>query len=321
MPAPRRTYHHFLPKHLLRQFENADGRVRFRRRSAEWREGDSGPKRLAREMYLYSPGVDDLWGRPADDDSVEVWLDQHVDTPAAKAIRRLADDSPLLELDDDDRHALAQFIAALDMRTPVVRDLLAPHYGVAANFGASDRRSLRKSMKQSGHHMSLGEVSRASARSRVRISQQGKAGWLNYLQEQLPMARLNVKDRRWTMLSAPMGTEFVTNDVGMIKSTSSFDRPTHWEAGTMGGRFHWLMPICPERAIAVTDRNLSAPGELTVSNMEAITRQFVLDAREFIYSRSALSPSMFAGIPPAPSIATESEKMVADYLSQLRRGK
>lgn len=318
---PKRTNHHFLPKHLLKQFRNAADRVYFLRRSADWRESDSGPKRLASEEHLYSPGVDDLWGRSADDDAVEIWLDQQVDTPAADVIRRVAAGVPLHELNENERHALAQFIAALDMRTPVVRDLLSPHYGVAANLGASDRRSLRKSMKRSGHYMSLGEVSRASAPSRVKIAQQGKAGWLDYLQKQLPRARLNVKDRRWTLLSAPPGTEFVTSDIGMVKSMRGFETPTSWDAGTLGGRFQWLVPISPERAIAITDKNQPEPGELTVVGMEAILRQFFLDAREFVYSRSSVATSMFAGIPRAPTVASETEKMVAEYMRQIRRTK
>ena len=98
------------------------------------------------------------------------------------------------------------------------------------------------------------------------------------------MARLHVNGRRWTLLSAPPGTEFVTSDIGMVKSTRGFETPADWDAGTLGGRFQWLMPISPERAIAITDKNLPEPGELTVVGMEAILRQLLLDARVRVLS-------------------------------------
>lgn len=123
--STKRGRHHFLPRYVLAHFADADGRVRFCRRSAGWRESSSGPRRLGREEGLYSPGVQDLWGREPSDDSLELWLDRSVDTPAADPIKRVVSGAAIADLNGNERHALAQFIAVLDMRTPAARDLLA----------------------------------------------------------------------------------------------------------------------------------------------------------------------------------------------------
>jgi hypothetical protein len=251
---------------------------------------------------MYSPGVVDLWQREADDDSVEVWLDQQVDTPAAPPIRALVGGASLADLSPDELSALAKFIAAQDMRTPIVRDLLVPELSRGAAEAGGDARAAQRALGRRGRVFSLAHIERVSQELQPYLRAQGKAGWLKYIEDQLPSATRNVTARTMTVLDAPEGHEFITSDVGIVKAVGGFASPAVWEGGTIGGRFSWLMPLCPARGLAVTDAALPPPPPLTESGLAGVNRQLLLDAREFVYARGPISADLLAGLPAAASV-------------------
>ncbi len=266
---------------------------------------------------MYSPGVADLWQRAADDDSVEVWLDQRVDTPAARPIRALVGGAPLSSLVSDDVIALAQFVAAQDMRTPIVRDLLVPELSRGAAQAGGDARGAQRALSRRGKFFSLARIESVSAKLQPYLRAQGKAGWLKYIEDQLPVATRNVQARTMTVLDAPTGLEFITSDVGIVKAIASLAAPAPWEGGTIGGRFNWLVPLSPHRALAVTDKAFPAPPALTESDLAAVNRQLILDAREFVYARGPIAADLLAGVPSEASVPILSIRGAADVRRQV----
>jgi hypothetical protein len=199
-------------------------------------------------------------------------------------------------------HALAQFVAAQDMRTPIVRDLLVPELSRGAAEAGGDARAAQRALRRRGREFSLGHIERESRKLQPYLRAQGKAGWLKYIEDQLPAARLNVKARKMTVLDAPDGLEFITSDVGIVKAIGNFAVPAPWEGGTIGGRFHWLVPLSPARALAVTDQALPPPSPLTASVLAGLNHKLILDAREFVYARGPISPDLLAQLPAEASV-------------------
>lgn len=156
-----------------------------------------------------------------------------------------------------------------------------------------------------------------SKRLRPKLAAQGKAGWLTFMQDQIHMARLNVKDRCWTALDAPAGHEFMTSDIGIVKALATLETSNSWELGTFRGlRLQWLIPLSPLRAISVTDKAIAPPQPLSASAMRAVNRQLVLDAREFVYARAAVDFTVLGPLPIEPTIPSGSK----DGIAEIRRG-
>jgi len=313
----RSRNHHFLAKFLLERFRPNGSKMLYYRRSTGWREGDSGPKRLGCETHLYSPGVIDLGGRAPTDDGAEQWLAKSIDTPAAGPIRRLSDGADVNSLSIAERRAIANFVGILDMRSPLVRDLVSPAMGAGVS-AATDRRTTRKQLLTTrGIRVTLGEVSRI--RRMMNIDCQGKPGWLHYMQSEYPNASRNVLARNWSLVHAAGGSEFVTSDLGMVKSIAGFQQPVSWEMGDIAGRVEWLVPLSPKAALLVTPRAVASALSTDPASMAAINRQFAADAREFIYARSSVAPSVFDALPKQPSDPRETRAMLVRMAVEARR--
>lgn len=291
-----RKKHHFLPVFLLRNFARADGLVFVYDREKDWQVRRDIPENLAREKYLYAPEVSDEDGRDPKDDFFETWLADEIDAPAAPAIRRLVAGAGVSDLTSAEAHAVADFIALLDMRIPAVRDRLVPQFNAAALTGISDNKQTIKALKESGHRVSLGKIKKTVRRQREEIARElAKPGWLDFMKNTRRLARLNIKDRRWLMLEAPGGLEFCTSDLCSVKAVATLLEPVAWEPGTSMWRSHWLIPLSPLRALAITPKEW--PGELSASAdlVVAVNRQFIRDAQRYIYARSKLDIAMVLG--------------------------
>jgi hypothetical protein len=305
MPSdPRRNRHHFLARHLLAHFAAPDGLLHVYDRRLGWTERRDLPKNLAVERFLYAPESDYGVSGDPKDDAVERWLADEIDGPAAEPIKALAGGAALTDLSDNDHHAIADFLALLDLRTPAIRDLLVPLFAKAAEDETSDVKRTQKQLRRRGVHVTQGEIRRVNRRKRSEItSGVAKPGWLHYLQDTRQIARINVKARRWSIVQTVPGVEFITSDLGIAKSLLGPFEPASWEPGTLLGRAHWIVPISPERAIAITPAPFP---EDPVSSRELVrrtNRQLISDARRYVYSRSPIDRTDFDS---APEIAGKS---------------
>ena len=134
---PRRNKHHFLARHLLGHFTAPDGLVHVYDRRQGWSHRRDIPERLAVENHLYAPQTRMTGSRDPKDDTVERWLADEIDGPAAAPLADIVDGAPLTALSAEARHAIADFVALLDLRTPAVRDLLTPAFNTAVTYEAN----------------------------------------------------------------------------------------------------------------------------------------------------------------------------------------
>jgi hypothetical protein len=293
----RRKKHHFLPAFLLRNFAGPDGRVQVYDREKNWQSRADIAENLAREKYLYAPGASDEYGRDPKDDAFEVWLADEIDGPAAPAISRLVAGLDVADLTGDETHAVADFVALLDMRIPSIRDRLVPQFDAAARAAISDHKQTKKALRRRGQEMSLGEIKKTARRHRDELaSGLAKPAWLDFMKNTRRLARLNIKHRRWSMVDGPVGFEFCTSDLCSVKAIATLLEPVAWEPGTSTWRSHWLIPLSPQRALAITPPEW--PGELPASTalVQAINRQFICDAQRYIYTRSAIDIANLVGL-------------------------
>lgn len=282
---PRRKRHHFIPRFLLQNFTDGARRIYVHARDDEWTPRQTTVDRAGLERYLYAPGPGIESDRDPTDDTVEKWLDKEIDTPAAPVIERLTSGAPIADLSPDECHALANFVAVLDMRTPAVRDLLVPEFHAAAVGAISDTALTRRELRKQGIHATKREIrQREAGYGKPAAAGMAKPAWLSYIQESRGLARMNVKARRWLMIDAPNGTEFITSDLGIAKSRLGPLSPDPWAMGTALGLAHWVVPLSSRRALTVTPAGypelLSPSRELVV----ATNRRLCRDARRFVFS-------------------------------------
>lgn len=305
----RRNRHHFLARHLLQHFAAADGLLCVYDRKQAWAARRDLPERLAMEKYLYAP---EMAGEPGDDlkdDSVERWLADEIDGPAFSPINALAGGAALQDLSDDALHAIADFIALLDLRTPSIRDLLLPVFEQGVAQRIRDDKQTERELRQQGVRVTRSNIRKAMRGKGAKMAAAlAKPGWLHYLKDTRQIARINVKARRWSIVQASGSCEFITSDLGMAKSLLGPLQPVSWEPGTIIGRAHWIVPISPQRAIAITPKNAPDP-VASEALVEATNQQLILDARRYVYSCTSIDAALLANA-PAPEGASGTPPVV-----------
>ena len=286
----RRVRNHFLPVFLLKNFAGEDGRLFAYDREKDWNPRPDLPKNLAYENNLYAPGTSDDSGRHPKDDAVERWLADQIDSPASTPITRLVGGASLSDLSDDENHAIADFLALLDMRIPAIRDRLVPAFAKGAADAIMDHKRTRKALLKQGLRTSLSEVRRIAARQRGElVASLAKPAWLKWMSDTRHLARLNVKARRWALVHAPPTVEFCTSDRCSVKALVTMSEPAPWEPGTLLGRAHWLVPLSPALALAVMPKDCPYDPEGSAGLVRAVNRQFFRDAVRYVYSRQPVN--------------------------------
>ena len=295
-PDTRRNKHHFLARHVIQHFAAADGLLRVYDRRQAWKSRRDIPERLAMEKYLYAPEFAEQAGDDPKDDTVERWLATTIDTPACVPFNDLAGGAALADLSGDALHAVADFVAVLDLRTPAIRDLLMPAFASAAAIGMSDISQTRNELRRKGLSVSKSDIRKRLRKVRKPLSAGlAKPGWLEHLMNTRQIARINVKARRWIVLDAPPGSEFITSDLGIAKSLLGPLEPVPWEPGTRFGRAHWIIPFSPTRALAITPT--LAPDPVSSAELvQATNRQLLSDARRYAYSQGEIAEELLAAV-------------------------
>lgn len=174
------------------------------------------PTDAAVEKYLYALGV----GDDPYDDSIEVWLADNVDGPAAELIRKLIADG---SLKGTDREHFAFVLAVQELRIPRTRDMVKR---ALAEIGTRmlqltathDSESIKTAAVEMGIELDDQEFGALVERYRtgdVSLTPT-KVSWIESMAVADDVAPL-VAALAWTVVDAPKGLDFVTSDAPVVK--------------------------------------------------------------------------------------------------------
>jgi hypothetical protein len=279
-----RKFHHFIPVLHLRHFADESGLLWVHDKLAG-RSFKQRPERVGGELFLYAPED----GANPKDDVLEKWFAEQIDGPAADPVSRLALSDGLPQFTNQERSAVAAYMAGLDVLTPRLRDDILEYYrtGLATNWEAlhKDPTQLRADiLEATGVEYSDEDLARFAAQFEIVVP---KSAWLGFISRHLNRAAARLHHATWTLFRAPVGYDFVASDAGILKCRGSYDKIVDNSPGWSGGG-HWLIPLSPSRALAIAPDNRYASVEPTREWMLAARAQLVKDAQRFVYSRGQL---------------------------------
>lgn len=273
---------------LLRRFAGADGRVWQHDKEGKFGPDPRLPKDVGGETHLYAPVV----GGQRIPDDVEQWLAEQVDDAAGTSFDRVESESS--SFSDSDRLRIARFLAALDMRTPGSRDWLSAMFDTTIRNSTADYHAAQRGIfLEHGQLVPLDEIQAvAEANAEDVVSRHLPTAWLDYLKQTLPLATERVARGAWSLIRAPVGSEFITSDLGVAKLSGITTFASH-NFGFVGEVTHWAVPLSPAHVLMVA----GDPGEGRVLEAEqkwvdALNARLAADTPRFIYSRTRMDPAI-----------------------------
>lgn len=288
---PTKRNHHYRPVLHLRQFSDSTGRlwVYGRGQALPFRQR---PERIGYQKFLYAPGD----GPNPKDDAFEDWLMDNVDGPSAAILDHLLHDGyPSgrwgVTPPSTDRSVFARFIGIQDMRTPRARDVIMDGFQQALertyqNWTRNPEELRRSIYRDSGTLYTLEELRHQIATHGVVAS---KGFWLEYMIDSIHMAGERIFGMRWHVVDAPLGSAFLTSDMGIAKFSLGFEQPCNWRMGFHLGATHWVIPLSPARALALVPmddpRAFPAP---SVEWVHLVNERLVRDAWRFVYCHTPI---------------------------------
>ena len=275
MPDLLRKRHHYRPAFHLRHFAGADGRLWVHHRFGGARPQPAAPQAVGFETFLYAPGEGTEAPRS---DVFERWLSDAVDGPAAGPIARVAAGGE--PSDARERLAIARFIAAQDLRTPAMRDLLVNVFqqGLEAEWPDVVARSLAAL----GMNVDAESVSTAAEIYAPRVT---NAAWLDFMRGNLNRVAYRLACSPWTVLTAPRRYDWLTSDFGIVKFVGGFAQPAPWRPGWAENADHWVVPVSSRVALAIAPNVAPARAEARPAWLKAVNQRLALDARGFVAAR------------------------------------
>jgi hypothetical protein len=78
-----------------------------------------------------------------------------------------------------------------------------------------------------------------------------------------------------------------------VKALITLLEPASWTPGAFLGRAHWIIPVSPSRAIAITPTHAPNPPSANAALVDSTNRQMFLDARRYVFSRSFVEAERF----------------------------
>ena len=246
------------------------------------------------EKYLYAPGATDDAGRDPKDDAFEKWLADEIDGPAASVISKITEGASIESLTNDERHALADFLAVLDVRTPKIRDVLVPAFRERLWDTVTDVKDTQLGLRQRGVRRTKGDIARVQRAESNRIVEEfAKPAWLKFIARIRGRARVSLKSFSWSLVHSNRDEQFITNDIGVAKTDGSLARLLPWTPGISEGRIQWIVPLSPAFAMVLA-RTKVVDEELAVSTLTSrVNQQLISDAHRYVFARSELPTSVF----------------------------
>lgn len=269
--------HHYRPESHLKRFADTDGKV--------WTYPVLGkpykttPKNVGVEGQLYQTEATPI---AAPNARVEEWISRAVDDPIAPILLRLARGDS--SVDSEDVAKLAIYFAAQDMRTPMVRDLIAR--SVAQRIAASGKSTVEATVED--YERARGPLPCALRREALQIPEPSiKNAWLQMMMKRtIGTAAVLFDNSRFTMFRSPSAVPWISNDQGIVKFAADFDRSIPFVTGLRESQ-HWLIAISPEFAVTMAPKAMSTRHRMTPFSARRINCQMVRDAALQVYSCDA----------------------------------
>jgi hypothetical protein len=272
-----RKKHHYNTQHALRRFADVDELLWM------YRRGSADPVRVsvrdaASENFLYAPED----GPTPHDDSIEVWLADNIDGPAARILEKLIQHEAL---SSQERYNLSAYLVAQSLRTPKARDELLNHFGrrwkpVLLEMLA-DKERVREVMQGSEHTPPSDE----QIAQWVAAIQDGeyqieamKAYWLDYFTTRIRQFAPIVMNLPMAVLTAPAEHEVLTSDSPLVGI---------WPAGWLAAS-EITLPLDVKRVLLVGGAAV-AGGNRRPAWFRDINSRTIRNARRFVFSRTRQS--------------------------------
>lgn len=238
------------------------------------------PREIGFENHLYAPTAQS--GLAAD--AIEDWLATEIDSPAAPAIERLLAGDPL---DPRARTAIARYLIAQDVRTPRARDVILEMFQNGldheyASWSESPDLLGEQIRERTGRIIARDEMLALLASYRIEVTVDA---WLDFLQSQIERAHHQLLIRAWSIIEAPAGEQFITNEGGVIKCIGASMTPAPWALGFIGGRDTWIIPVSPDVALHISPATISVRGVVKAPWLCALQERAWNDAVRYVVAR------------------------------------
>lgn len=272
--------HHFHPRLNLQRFADSDGRVLAVETRVPHAARRQQPREIGFENYLYAPTAQSGLAP----DAIEDWLATEIDSPAAAAIERLLAGDPLDLLA---RTAIARYLIAQDVRTPRARDVILEMFqnGLDREYASwSESPDLlgEQIRERTGRIIARDEMLSLLASYRIEVTVDA---WLDFLQSQIERAHHQLLIRAWSVIEAPAGEQFVTNEGGVIKCIGPSMTPTSWALGFIGGRDTWIIPFSPDVALHISPATIAVRGVVKAPWLYGLQERAWHDAVRYVVAR------------------------------------
>ena len=278
----RRKRHHAVPVHYLTRFVGQTGKLWQHMRGA--REPQQvHPSKAAVEKYLYALEA----GEDPYNDSVEVWLADNIDGPAAALIRKLIAKGSLR---GDDRARFAVFLALQEIRIPRFRDVVGREMSnvgktILQVLAEHDPDGLRELLATKGVELNDTDFEELMVLYRAGDANIAatKATWLESFALANEMAP-QISALAWIVVPAPGDFEFVTSDAPVVKVlTRSIPSPRHagWRAPSIEGIF----PLDPKHLLFIRRAGRARRDEGSLAWCRRMNERTLRFAHRFVYSR------------------------------------
>lgn len=191
-------------------------------------------------------------------------------------------------LDHIEGSILCRFIAAQDLRTPKMRDIIVGLFQAGMNEQyarwKADPESLRQAiLRDSAEDIPIEHLSSHLEEYDIVVN---NVAWFQFITAQLEVAAKRLFVMRWSLLTAPSTTAFITNDVGVVKCVGRADRFASFVPGFAAGRTIWVFPLSPAVAFLIAPIDGGVKGEASAAWVNSVNKQTALDTHRFLYSQS-----------------------------------
>jgi hypothetical protein len=282
--------HHAVPRFYLKRFADAAGLL--------WLHDVHGvtvaraqPHDALVETRLYAPET----GADPHDDSLEVFLAERVDGPAAQPIDKLSRGEPL---SDDERQYIALFLAFQERRVPRMREGVRTFASDMANRllreWVSRPDQLREAFKES-QEVRGREITAERAEELADQFIEGvtsgaikieptKMPWLHLVTQATETARV-LNDMPWSVVRTPEGVEFITSDAPIVKVLTDRRVPTHYAGGWLSPSAESTFALDPKHCLVIRADGRRGRPEAVASWCRDVNRRTIMQAHRYVVSR------------------------------------
>lgn len=273
--SPAKVKHHYIPVMHLQRFADADGLVWVHDRQGRFEPRRDTPRNVANEKFLYAPGP----GSPDPrSDAFEDWLAANVDGPAAAAIAQVVE-SGRPDLDNSARSRLASYTSAQDLRTPKLRDFLLEQF--QAGMDRDWPEVIEAALEALGEEVTPELIAEVAASYKLTVN---KAIWLEFFSEHIRKAAERLHRMAWCTISAPPGSTFIMNDIGVVKFSGGFHQPVSYGPGWSTPITHWAIPLSSTLALGVSPDRGFGYATAGPAWVRLINERLARDAKDYVFA-------------------------------------